>query len=51
MDGPGSIPDSARFFLFSTASSPTLGLIQLLIQWVEAALSPGLKQEGREADR
>jgi hypothetical protein len=48
LDGPGLIPSSARFF--STASRPTLGLTQPPIQWVPAALSLGVKQQGRDAD-
>jgi hypothetical protein len=45
LDGPGSIPTSARFF-----SSPTLGLTLPPIEWVPAALSLGVKQQEHEAD-
>jgi hypothetical protein len=37
-------------FLFSTASRPALGPTQPPIQWVQGALSSGVKQQGREAD-
>jgi hypothetical protein len=30
---------------------PALGFTQPPIQWVPGALSPGVKQKGREADR
>jgi len=36
-------------FLFTTASRPDLGLTQPPIQWVQGALSLGVKQPGREA--
>jgi hypothetical protein len=49
LDGPGSIPGSAT--LFSTVFRPTLEPTQPLIQWVQGALSPGVKRQGREADR
>jgi hypothetical protein len=49
LDGPGSIPGSARFF-----SSPErldrLGPTQPRIRWVPGALSPGVKRQGRDAD-
>jgi hypothetical protein len=35
----------------STGSRPVLGPTQPPIQWVPAALSPGAKQPGREADQ
>jgi hypothetical protein len=38
-------------FLFDTASRPTLGPTQPLIQWVPGAFSLGLKQPGHETDR
>jgi hypothetical protein len=37
-------------FLFSTSSRPALGFAQLPIQWVQGALSPGVKRSGRKAD-
>jgi hypothetical protein len=36
--------------IFSTPSRPTLGSAQPPIQWVQGALSPGVKRPGREAD-
>jgi len=39
-----------EFFLFATASRPTLGPTQPPIQWVPGFLTPGLKRSGREAD-
>jgi hypothetical protein len=48
--GRSSSPGSVKNFLFSTSSRPTLGPTQPPIQWVSEALSPGLKQLGREAD-
>jgi hypothetical protein len=39
-----------KICLFSTVSKPVLGLTQPLIQWVPWALSPGVKQLGRETD-
>jgi hypothetical protein len=39
-----------EIFLFSTASRPTLGSIQLPIQGVPRDLSPGVKRPEREAD-
>jgi hypothetical protein len=46
LDGPGLIPDSARF----VSSPPILGPIQPPIQWVPGALSLGIKQQELEAD-
>jgi hypothetical protein len=40
----------AKNFHFSTSSRPVLGLTQPPIQWVPGALSPRVKQQGREAD-
>jgi hypothetical protein len=39
-----------EFFFLTTASRPPLGPIQLPIQWIPEALSPGLKRPGREDD-
>jgi hypothetical protein len=38
------------FFLFATASRTAPGLTQPHIQWVPAALFPGVNRPGREAD-
>jgi hypothetical protein len=48
--GRNSSPDRVKNFLFSKSSRPTLGPTQPPIQWVPGALSPGMKQPGREAD-
>jgi hypothetical protein len=45
-----SSPGKVKNFLFSTLSRPALGSIQLPIQWVPGAISPGVKRPGREAD-
>jgi hypothetical protein len=37
-------------FLFTTVSGPAVGPIQPPMQWVPAALTPGVKRPGREAD-
>jgi hypothetical protein len=37
-------------FLFTTAFRPALGLTQPPVQWVQGALSLGVKRPGREAD-
>jgi hypothetical protein len=37
-------------FFFSTASRPVLDSTQSFILWVQRALSPKVKHEGREAD-
>jgi len=37
-------------FLFTTASRPALGPTQPPMQWVQGALSLGLKRPGHEAD-
>jgi hypothetical protein len=37
--------------IFSMSSRPALGPTQPPIQWVWGALSPGVKRQGREADR
>jgi hypothetical protein len=45
LDGGGSVP------FFSTLSIPALWPTQLLAHWVPGAISAGVKQPGREADR
>jgi hypothetical protein len=50
LDGRGSISIRGKFFPFSTTSIPALGPTQPHIQWVQGALSAGLKRLGREAD-
>jgi hypothetical protein len=50
LDGPGSIPGAARFFLFFTASRPALGPAEPPIQCIPGALSLGVKQQEREGD-
>jgi hypothetical protein len=42
------VPVGSR--IFSTSSRPALGSTQPPVQWVPGALSPGIKQQGREAD-
>jgi hypothetical protein len=42
------VPVGSR--IFSTSSRPALGPTQPPIQWLPAALSPGVKRPGREAD-
>jgi len=37
------------FFLYATASRPTLGPIHLPIQWVSGVLTPGVKRAACEA--
>jgi hypothetical protein len=44
-----SIPGRSKIFLFSTTSRLALGPIQPSVQWVAVALSPGVKQQVREA--
>jgi hypothetical protein len=48
-DNEGS-PNRVKNFLFSTSSRLVVGPTQPPIQWVLGALSPGVKQQGREAD-
>jgi hypothetical protein len=48
--GRSSSPGRVKNFLFSTASRPVLGPTQPPIQWVQGALSPRVKRQGREAD-
>jgi hypothetical protein len=52
LDDQGSVVGRSMdfFFLFTTASRPALGLMQLPFQWVPQSLSWGLKRPGREAD-
>jgi hypothetical protein len=45
-----SSPGRVKNFLFSTSSRPALRPNQLSIQRVPGALSPGVRQEGRDAD-
>jgi hypothetical protein len=47
---PGFDSQQCKIFLFSTASRPTLGPTQPSIPLVPRALSPGVKQQEREAD-
>jgi hypothetical protein len=46
-----SSPGRVKNLLFSTSSRLALGSTQPHIKWVSVALSPGVKQPGREADR
>jgi hypothetical protein len=50
LDGRGSIPGKGKNFFFSTVSRQALGPIQPNIQWVQGALSPGVKRPGHETD-
>jgi hypothetical protein len=45
-----SSPGRVNNFKFPTASRLALGSTQPPIQWVPGPLSPGVKQQGREAD-
>jgi hypothetical protein len=45
------VPLGSRNVLFSTSSRPALGSHQPRIQWIPGALSPGVKQPGRETDQ
>jgi hypothetical protein len=48
--GRSSNPGRVKNFYFSSSFRPALGPTQPLIQRVPGALSPGLKQAGRDAD-
>jgi hypothetical protein len=48
--GRSSCSGRVKNFLLSTSSRPVLGPTQPPIQCVPAALSPGVKRQGREAD-
>jgi hypothetical protein len=48
--GRSSSPSRVKNFLFSTSSRPALRPTQPSVQWVPRALSPGVKQQRREAD-
>jgi hypothetical protein len=50
MGGRDSIPGRGKFLPFVTASRHALGPIQPSNQWEPAALIPGIKRQGREAD-
>jgi hypothetical protein len=50
LDGRGMIPGRGKIFLFSTGFGPAVGPTQPLIEWLPGDLSPGIKQQGREAD-
>jgi hypothetical protein len=50
LDGRDSIPGRNKIFLFPIASRPALGPTQPPMQWVQGALSPGVKLARREAD-
>jgi hypothetical protein len=45
-----SSPGRVKNFLLSKSSTPTPRITQPPIQWVPGALSPGVRQQGREAD-
>jgi hypothetical protein len=47
---PGFDSRQCKIFLFSTASTPTLGPTQSPIQWASGAFSLEAKRAGREAD-
>jgi hypothetical protein len=48
--GRSSSPGRVKNFLLSTLSRPTLGSTQPPIQWVQWAISLGVKRPGREAE-
>jgi hypothetical protein len=48
--GRSSSPGGSKNFHFSMSSSPSLGSTESPIQWVQGALSPDVKQPGRETD-
>jgi hypothetical protein len=45
-----SIPGRGNIFLYYMTFRPALRSIQPPVQWVPVAVSPGIKQQGREAD-
>jgi hypothetical protein len=50
LDGRGSMSIRGKFFIYSTAFRPTLVSTQPPIQWVQGALSLGIKWTRRETD-
>jgi hypothetical protein len=50
LDGRGSIPSGSKIFLYSTATTLALVLIEPSIQWVPGVLSRRVKRPGCEAD-
>jgi hypothetical protein len=48
--GRSSSPGRVKNFLFSTSSKPALESTQPRVQWVQEAISPGVKRPGREDD-
>jgi hypothetical protein len=51
LDGRCSIAGRGRFYSLFIISRPALGPTQPPIQWAPGAISPGVKQGGREADQ
>jgi hypothetical protein len=49
--GGSSSPGRVKNFHFSISSRPALGSTQPPTKWVPGALSPGVKQQGREAEQ
>jgi hypothetical protein len=50
MDGQGLIPGKGKIIPFSSMSRQALGSTQPPIQWVQGALSLGVKRPGHEDD-